>query len=57
MKMFAYTMEHICSYGVTLQAPFEVIGETPLGLRINAYVTEARRSPATLPGRPAMRMP
>ena len=37
--MYAYTMEHICSYGVTLHSPFEVIGETPLGLRVNAYVS------------------
>jgi len=39
MTMYAYTMEHICSYGVTLHSPIEVIGETPLGLRVNAYVS------------------
>ncbi|MBP8926249.1 MAG: DUF3237 domain-containing protein [Pseudomonadales bacterium] len=37
--MFDYTMEHICSYSATLRAPFETIGETPQGLRVNAYVT------------------
>lgn len=37
--MFDYRLEHILSYSVTLQQPLEVIGETPAGLRINAYVT------------------
>lgn len=37
--MFDYTMEHICSYSATLRAPFETIGETPQGLRVNAYVS------------------
>lgn len=37
--MFKYTLEHLCSYNATLQQPFEVIGETPVGLRINAYAT------------------
>lgn len=48
--MFPYTMEHICSYGVSLQTPFEVIGETPAGLRINAYVTGGRVEGARLSG-------
>ncbi len=37
--MFMFTLEHVCSYRATLRSPFEVIGETPLGLRLNAYVT------------------
>lgn len=37
--MFSYSMEHLCSYTATLKSPFEVIGPTPEGLRVNAYVT------------------
>lgn len=37
--MHDYSMEQICSYTATLQAPPEVIGPTPEGLRLNVYVT------------------
>ncbi len=37
--MFVYQLEHIFSYTVNLQAPPEVIGPTPAGLRVNFYVT------------------
>lgn len=37
--MFKYNMEHLCSYSATLKSPFEVIGPTPEGLRLNGYVT------------------
>jgi hypothetical protein len=37
--MFKYELEHICSYSATLRQPPEVIGETPLGFRFNAYIT------------------
>jgi len=37
--MYDYSMEHICSYTATLYAPPEVIGPTPAGLRLNAYVS------------------
>lgn len=37
--MFEFKFEHIYSYSATLHTPFEVIGETPQGLRINAYVS------------------
>jgi hypothetical protein len=36
--MFDHNLEHICSYNATLRQPLEVIGETPVGLRVNAYV-------------------
>jgi hypothetical protein len=37
--MYDYELEHICSYTAHLQAPPEVIGPTPGGLRVNFYVT------------------
>ena len=37
--MFAYSLEHICSYSAQLQNPPEVIGPVPEGLRVNFYVT------------------
>jgi hypothetical protein len=37
--MFDYKLEHIWSYTATLRQPLETIGETPLGLRLHAYVT------------------
>jgi hypothetical protein len=49
--MFSYTMEHICSYTVTLAQPFEMIGETPAGLRLNAYVTGGEVTGPRLRGR------
>jgi hypothetical protein len=38
-NMYDYELEHICSYTAHLQAPPEVIGPTPGGLRVNFYVT------------------
>jgi hypothetical protein len=49
--MFDYTMDHLCSYTATLGQPFEVLGETPAGLRLNAYVTGGEVSGARLRGR------
>jgi hypothetical protein len=42
--MIEYHLDHLYSYNATLQIPFEVIGPTPEGIRLNAYVTggEAR---------------
>jgi hypothetical protein len=37
--MLEYRLEHICSYSVTLAAPFEGIGPVPEGIRLNAYVS------------------
>ena len=37
--MFDHTLEHICSYSATLRQPLDVIGETPVGLRVNAYIS------------------
>jgi Protein of unknown function (DUF3237) len=37
--MFAYSLEHICSYSARLQNPPEVIGPGPEGIRVNFYVT------------------
>ena len=37
--MFAYNLEHICSYSAQLQNPPEVIGPVAEGIRINFYVT------------------
>ena len=37
--MFDHNVEHICSYNATLRQPLEVIGETPVGLRVNAYIS------------------
>lgn len=37
--MFPYDLEHLCSYTATLDPNFEIIGLTPEGLRVNAYVT------------------
>jgi len=37
--MFDYKMEHLFSYTAALQAPPEVIGPVPEGIRINFYVT------------------
>lgn len=49
--MFDYTLEHICSYTATLHRPFEVIGETPVGLRINAYISGGEVKGPRLRGR------
>ena len=49
--MFDYTMDHLCSYTATLRQPFEVLGETPAGLRLNAYVTGGEVSGPRLRGR------
>lgn len=49
--MFDYTLEHICSYTATLRQPFEVIGPTPTGLRINAYVTGGEATGPRIRGR------
>lgn len=49
--MFDYTMEHICSYSATLHSPFEAIGETPLGLRVNGYVSGGEVNGPRLRGR------
>lgn len=40
--MYDYQLEHIFSYSATLQAPPEVIGPTPAGLRVNFYITGGR---------------
>jgi len=37
--MFDHNLEHICSYNATLRQPLEVIGATPVGLRVNAYIS------------------
>jgi hypothetical protein len=37
--MFEYSMDHLFSYDATLDPAWEVIGPTPQGLRVNAYVT------------------
>jgi len=37
--MFAYHLEHICSYSAGLQNPPEVIGPVAEGIRVNFYVT------------------
>ena len=37
--MIEYHLDHLYSYNATLQIPFEVIGPTPEGIRLNAYVT------------------
>jgi hypothetical protein len=49
--MFKYELEHICSYTATLYQPFEAIGETPLGLRINAYISGGEVTGPRLRGR------
>jgi hypothetical protein len=49
--MFKYELEHICSYTATLHQPFEVIGETPLGLRFNAYISGGEITGPRLRGR------
>jgi hypothetical protein len=49
--MFKYELEHICSYSATLRQPMEVIGETPLGLRINAYIAGGEVSGPRLRGK------
>jgi hypothetical protein len=49
--MFDYTMEHICSYTATLESPPELIGPTPEGLRLNAYVTGGEVTGPRLQGR------
>jgi hypothetical protein len=49
--MFDYNLEHICSYNATLRQPLEVIGETPVGLRVNAYVSGGEISGPCLRGR------
>jgi hypothetical protein len=49
--MFKYELEHICSYTATLHQPSEVIGETPLGLRINAYISGGEVTGPRLRGR------
>ena len=37
--MIEYHIDHLYSYNATLQVPFEVIGPTPEGIRLNVYVT------------------
>ena len=37
--MFDYKMQHLFSYSANLESPPEVIGPTPSGLRLNAYIT------------------
>ena len=37
-KEFKYELEHIFSYSVGIHWPLEVIGETPVGLRMNTYI-------------------
>jgi hypothetical protein len=37
--MFEYQVEHLFSYGATLQAPPELIGPVPEGIRATFYVT------------------
>jgi hypothetical protein len=49
--MFKYELEHICSYTATLRQPFEVIGETPVGLRVNAYISGGEIDGPRLRGR------
>jgi hypothetical protein len=49
--MHDYTLEHIVSYTATLRQPLEVIGETPAGLRLNAYVTGGEATGPRLTGR------
>lgn len=49
--MFDYTLEHIISYRATLRQPLEAIGETPAGLRINAYVTGGEATGPRIRGR------
>lgn len=49
--MFDYKLEHLCSYTATLSQPFEVIGETSAGLRINAYVSGGDVTGPRLKGR------
>jgi hypothetical protein len=51
--MYGYQpdLEHVFSYSATLHAPFEVLGETPAGLRINAYVSGGEISGPRLRGR------
>ena len=49
--MFAYDLEHLCSYSAGLRQPFEVIGETPAGLRMNAYISGGEISGPRLRGR------
>ena len=38
--MFAYGLEHVCSYSAQLQNPPEVIGPVPEGIRVNFYLGE-----------------
>jgi len=49
--VFKYAMEHICSYTATLHHPFEVIGETPAGLRLNVYISGGELAGPRLRGR------
>lgn len=49
--MFDYAMKHLCSYTATLRQPMEVIGDTPVGLRINVYVTGGEVTGPRLRGR------
>ena len=55
--MIEYHLDHLYSYNATLQIPFEVIGPTPEGIRLNAYVTggeaRGRKSPGNC-GSPAV---
>jgi hypothetical protein len=37
--MYSCELDHIFSYTATLKAPPEVIGPTPVGLRVNFYIT------------------
>lgn len=49
--MFAYWMNHLFSYWATLQAPPEVIGPVPEGIRANFYVVGGEFGGPRLHGR------
>ena len=49
--MYDYELEHICSIKVTLENPPEIIGPTPDGLRLNAYITGGEVQGPRLNGR------
>lgn len=48
--MFAYSLEHICSYSGQLKNPPEIIGPVPEGIRANFYVTGGEVSGPKLRG-------
>ncbi|MDD3761703.1 MAG: DUF3237 domain-containing protein [Nevskiales bacterium] len=49
--MFDYTLEHLCSYSARLEAPPEMIGAVPGGVRVNFYVTGGEVEGPKLRGR------